>query len=88
MRTSHQGTLRAKVTLLGASAKIEWINHQTQEVVWTETCAPREGMAFVSQIECTGSFRPTGGYFVDASGKRHFVLNAEVGSLGAVMGNA
>jgi hypothetical protein len=85
MPTEYNGTLRARVTLIEGGAKIEWFDPQTMETVWTETCTPRPGMAFVSQIECSGEFHPRAGFFMDGEGKRHFVLHADPGELGAVL---
>ena len=85
MFTEFTGTLRARITLIGGGVKIEWMDPRTLEVVWTETCTPKAGMSFVSQIECQGEFHPRSGFFMDENGKRHFVLNAEPGQLGAVM---
>lgn len=83
----YAGVLRPQITILSADrARVEWVDPATREVVWTEECSPRAGCAFVSQIECKGEFRPLPGYFVDADGKRHFVLAAEPGRLGAKMG--
>lgn len=81
---SHTGTLRAEVTLIDGGAQIKWVDPQTREVIWTETCTPKPGFSFGSQIQCTGNFTAEHGYFVDADNKRHLVLQAEPGTLGGI----
>lgn len=82
----HSGVLRAKITPLGGRAvKVEWFDPATLAVVWTETCDPADGMSFVSQIQCEGDFRTVSGFFIDGEGKRHFVMHADPGRLGATM---
>ena len=85
---SYSGTLRPRITPLGGnSTKVEWVNETDGSVVWVETCTPNDGFAFMSQIVCTGDFATqTSSYFIDTEGKRHFVLHAEEGRLGAAMG--
>ena len=84
-RTNHTGTLRAEVTLIEGGASIDWIDPQTREVIWSETCKPKPGFSFASQIECMGDFCTRDGYFIDQDGKRHFVMYADIGLLGAIM---
>lgn len=83
--TTHTGTLRAEITLIEGGASIDWIDPQTREVVWSETCKPNPGFSFASQIECQGEFHIRDGYFIDQDGKRHFVMQADMGQLGAKM---
>lgn len=84
----YDGILRAKITILSlSSVKVEWFNVDTKEVVWTEESTLIDGaVSVVSQIECTGHFKTVVGYFVDDRGLRHFVMNAETGHLGTVLG--
>lgn len=65
--------------------QLDWFDPQTMETVWTETCEPHAGFSFASQIVCSGEFRPASGFFIDSEGKRHFVMHADPGRLGAVM---
>jgi hypothetical protein len=81
----YDGTLRVRITPSdGRRVTVEWFVEETGEVVWTEGVNLRDGIvSFVSQIRAEGHFEPTAGCFVDAAGKRHFVLNAKAGLLGA-----
>lgn len=84
-RKTYTGTLRPEITLIDGGAVITWINPRTREAVWTESCTPKPGFSFASQIECTGEFCTRDGYFIDQDGKRHFVMQADIGALGAKM---
>ena len=95
----YDGPLRLKVTPLGdGRVALEW-HSITQpdgsvdpnvlgELIWCETVKPADGLSFVSQIVCDGRFEPSSGplIFIDAMGRRHFVMDAEPGRLGAKMG--
>ena len=84
-RKTYAGTLRPEITLIEGGASIDWIDPATREVIWSETCKPKSGFSFASQIECTGDFSTRDGYFIDKDGKRHFVMQADIGALGAKM---
>jgi len=78
------GHVRLQVTIISEThVRLQWFNSETDEVIWTEECKPNVGVSFVAQIEGKGLFQPRPGYFVGLDGKRHFVMNAEPGMLGA-----
>lgn len=81
----HRGTLRMCVRPLGDRClSLQWICDETQDIIWTEMVNVPEDRGFVSQIVGTGTFRPHPGYFLDLENKRHFVIAAEPGKLGAL----
>ena len=78
----YQGTLRPRITVRdGQPVQVEWLA-SGGEIIWTENVILRDHRTFASQIECTGEFRIVPGHFVDDEGRRHFVLQAELGRLG------
>ncbi len=84
----HLGVLRPLFRLFDDSAvlQVEWLDVETNKIVWTETIRPKAGMRAISQIVCSGEFQPMPGYFLDDDGRRHFVMHAEPGQLGTVFG--
>ena len=92
MRKFFQGTLRPKIKPIGVDlqtglfeVEVEWIEMQTNELVWKETIRIPPNQSAFSQIQSTGYAQPVDGCFVDENGKRHFVLRAEPGIFGARM---
>ena len=87
MMKNYSGTLRPKITpLADGRIRVEWMDEEGV-AIWTEGVKPKEGCGFMAQIECTGEFKVSrDNYMVDADGKRHFVLDAEEGRIGAVFG--
>ena len=84
VRKTYEGDLRPKITILSQNhAQVEWLDPDGT-VVWTEQCKPADGISFMSQVQCSGSFAIKPGYFVDANGKNHYVLKCEPGRLGAL----
>lgn len=81
----YEGKLRVKCTPLDGALKIEWWDEVNRVAIWTETIKHREDHSFVAQIACTGTFAPSGGYYIDEDGLRHHVLKCDPGQLG-VMG--
>ena len=84
-KQEHFGALRPQVSVEEDRIKVEWVSPDGV-IVWTETMEARPGQAAVSQIECDGKFVVRSGMYVDASGKRHFILKADPGRLGAPFG--
>lgn len=82
--TEHEGVLRCRIEILSESSiRIQWFDEKTKEVIWTETIGvPTKGYKAVSQIECSGHFQPTSGYYMDEFGLRHFRTKAEPGLIG------
>lgn len=82
---SHSGVLRPRIAILAMDhARVEWFDPESQTVIWTEECRPPNGWGFASQIVCSGDFSVQPGHFIDADGKRHYVLKADTGQLGAL----
>jgi len=80
----YTGTLRLCVRPLGERRLLmQWLA-EDGTVVWTENAHVPADRGFVSQIVGTGTFIPQPGYFLDADNKRHFVISAEPGKLGAL----
>lgn len=86
-KQEHFGSLRPQVSVTpDGRIKVEWVAPD-RTVVWTETMENQPGRAAMSQIECDGKFAVRSGMYVErATGKRHFILNAEAGRLGAPFG--
>lgn len=86
-KQEHFGLLRPQVSTIDDNARIqvEWVG-PTGEIVWTETMENRAGQAAVSQIQCEGTFSVQSGMYVDSEGKRHYVLKADPGRVGAPFG--
>lgn len=79
------GTLRARYTILSLTElKVEWIDQETNVVIWTETTKPREGWSAMSQIVCAGAFLTTNSYFIDEEGLRHFSMRCDPGQVGVL----
>lgn len=87
-RTEFDGILRCRVTVVSPKQiRIEWWDEETKEVIWKETVSlPVQGYSAISQIVCSGSFKPAAGYFMDEFGMRHFRMTAEPGALSAMAG--
>lgn len=86
-RKTYKGTLRPQITLIEGGASIDWIDPITREVIWSESCRPKSDFSFASQIECNGDFTVKDGYFIDQDGKRHYIMQADLGIFGASMNN-
>lgn len=81
------GKIRLVVTPMhGRKVTIRWIDTETNEQIWAETCEPPEGGSFMSSVMCEGEFKLGGGYMVDSQGKKHHFIQAEPGILGQVLG--
>lgn len=86
-RKEYTGTLRPRFTMLedGKRVRIEWLDEETDTVIWTEEIRAMPGCSFVSQIVCRGGFvAQGGGYYIDGLGRKHHVMRCDPGKLGAI----
>lgn len=82
-RKTYSGQLRPLFGIgLDGRIVVEW-RAPDGETVWTETFSVLPGKRAYSQIQAAGEFRTTEGLIVDEADKRHFVMSAEGGILGA-----
>lgn len=67
--------------------KIEWIEGKdVSKVVFTEEVKVPQGHSFVPQISGYGTHSRQTGFYVDSENRRHFVMDAKAGILGAAAG--
>lgn len=83
LRKEYDGVLRCRIKIVSPKQiRVDWFDEETREVIWSEEIkVPSEGMSAVSQIQCSGAFEPTNGYFMDEFGLKHHRMTAEPGKM-------